>query len=80
MKSKELQGDLVAQMRTWQKLEHASVVSAEQIVAETDNQVIRLVTTRSCRSWRRSSGGCSRAESARHSLSMPRAAWQGPPQ
>jgi hypothetical protein len=43
MKGKEIQEELAATMKTWQKIEDASVASTGKIMEETENPIIRLV-------------------------------------
>ena len=43
MTSKQLQDDLVASMRKWQKMEDASVSSTSQIIEKTENPLVRLI-------------------------------------
>ncbi|MFC1852028.1 hypothetical protein ACFL27_17685 [candidate division CSSED10-310 bacterium] len=43
MKTKELQEKLVETMKSWQKVENASVSSTGQIIEKTENPVVRLV-------------------------------------
>lgn len=43
MSQKELQEKLVGNMERWQKVENAAVVSTGEIIAKTENPVIRLV-------------------------------------
>ena len=42
--AKELQQELVANMRKWQKIENTSVSSTGQIIEKTDHLIIRLAT------------------------------------
>jgi hypothetical protein len=41
--TKDLQQNLVATMRRWQKIENASVASTGRVIEQTDNPLIRLV-------------------------------------
>lgn len=43
MKTKELQEQLVANMKNWQKVENASVTSTSQVLEQTSNPVIRAI-------------------------------------
>jgi len=43
MSTKAVQGQLVANMRSWQKVENASVASTGKIIEETENPIVRLV-------------------------------------
>ena len=43
MSTKELQEKIVATMRTWQKVEEASVNSTQEVMQKTDNPVIKMV-------------------------------------
>jgi hypothetical protein len=43
MSMKEVQQDLVDSMKHWQKIEDRSVESTGQVIAKTDNPLIRLV-------------------------------------
>jgi len=43
MTTKELQEKIVANMRRWQKVEDASVVQTSEIIAKTQNPIIRMV-------------------------------------
>ena len=43
MSTKEVQEQIVSNMRHWQKIENASVASTGKVIENTDNQVIRLV-------------------------------------
>jgi len=43
MKTKELQEKILKTMKTWQKVEDASVDSTGQVMAQTDNPIIQLV-------------------------------------
>jgi len=43
MSTKELQQEIVSNMKRWQKIEYASVASTGQIIEKTDNPVVRLV-------------------------------------
>ena len=43
MSMKEVQSKIVQNMRQWQKIENASVASTGNVIAKTDNPVIRLV-------------------------------------
>jgi bacterioferritin (cytochrome b1) len=40
---KAIQEDLIANMRTWRKIENASVASTGRIIEKTENPVVRLV-------------------------------------
>jgi hypothetical protein len=40
---KEVQQDLVANMRTWQKVENASIATTGRITEKTENPIVRLV-------------------------------------
>jgi len=40
---KDVQQDLIASMRTWQKVENASVASTGRVIEKTQNPIIRLV-------------------------------------
>jgi len=41
--TKEIQEKIVASMDRWQKIEDASVASTGQVIAETDNPLVRIV-------------------------------------
>jgi ferritin-like protein len=43
MSTKELQERIVANMKSWQKIENASAVSTGKIMEKTDHPIIRLV-------------------------------------
>jgi bacterioferritin (cytochrome b1) len=43
MTSKEIQKELVANMRQWQKIEDASVTSTSQIIKKTPNLLVRMI-------------------------------------
>ena len=43
MSTKEVQQEIVTNMKRWQKIEYASVASTGQIIEKTDNPVVRLV-------------------------------------
>ena len=43
MTSKELQQEIITNMKRWQKVEDNSIASTGQIMQETDNPIIRLV-------------------------------------
>jgi hypothetical protein len=43
MKTKELQEKIVKNMKTWQKIEDASVANTGRIMERTDNPIIRMV-------------------------------------
>ena len=43
MSMKEVQSKIVQNMRQWQKIENASVASTGNIIAKTDNPIIRLI-------------------------------------
>ncbi|MFC1871392.1 hypothetical protein ACFLYF_03215 [Chloroflexota bacterium] len=43
MTVKELQQETVANMKTWQKVENESIASTGEIMAKTENPIIRLV-------------------------------------
>jgi len=43
MSTKEIQQEIVTNMKRWQKIEYASVASTGQIIEKTDNPVVRLV-------------------------------------
>jgi rubrerythrin len=43
MSTRELQEKLVGNLERWQKVENASVASTGQIIAKTENPVVRLV-------------------------------------
>jgi hypothetical protein len=40
---KQVQENLVANMRSWQKIENASVASTGRVIEKTDNPIVRLV-------------------------------------
>ena len=41
--TKEVQEDLIANMKSWMKVENASVASTGRVIEKTDNPIIRLV-------------------------------------
>jgi hypothetical protein len=43
LKTKELQQSIVETMKTWQKIENASVASTGAVIGKTDNPLIRMV-------------------------------------
>lgn len=43
MKIKELQKELAASMRKWQKIENSSIVSTGFVMEKTENPIIRLI-------------------------------------
>lgn len=43
MKSKEFQEHIIETMKTWQKVENASVASTGNIIEKTENPLIRLI-------------------------------------
>jgi len=43
MNTKELQEEIANDMKRWQKVEEESVASAGQIMAKTDNSIVKLV-------------------------------------
>lgn len=43
MSTKELQQEIVANMKGWQKIEYSALASTGQIIEKTDNPVVRLV-------------------------------------
>jgi hypothetical protein len=43
MSTKEIQQEIVSNMKRWQKIEYASLASTSQIIEKTDNPVVRLV-------------------------------------
>ena len=43
MKTKEIQDKLIANMKTWQKIENASVASTGKVIEKTDNPIVRIV-------------------------------------
>jgi len=43
MSTKEVQQEIVSNMRKWQKIEDASVSSTSQIMEKTDNSLVRLI-------------------------------------
>jgi len=43
MKTKEIQAEIVANMRRWQKIENQSVASTGRIMESTQNPIVRLV-------------------------------------
>ena len=43
MSTKELQNQIVDNMRRWQKIENATVSATSKIIAKTENDVVRLV-------------------------------------
>lgn len=42
MTMKELQQEIIANMKNWQKVENESIASTAQIIQKTDNPIIRL--------------------------------------
>ena len=40
---KQVQQDLVANMRSWQKVENASIASTGRVIEKTENPIVRLV-------------------------------------
>ena len=40
---KEVQQDLIANMKTWRKIENASVASTGDVIEKTDNPIVRLI-------------------------------------
>ena len=40
---KEVQQDLVANMRSWQKVENSSIASTGRVIEKTENPIVRLV-------------------------------------
>ena len=42
-KKKEIQDNLVSNMRSWQKIENASVASTGRVIEKTGNPIVRLV-------------------------------------
>jgi len=40
---KEVQQDLVANMKSWQKIENASIASTGRVIEKTENPIVRLV-------------------------------------
>ena len=43
MSTKEIQQEIVANMRKWQKVENASVASTGRVIEKTENPVVRMV-------------------------------------
>jgi ferritin-like protein len=43
MGTKEVQEEVVANMRNWQKIENASVASTGKVIEKTENPIVRLV-------------------------------------
>ncbi len=43
MTSKEVQQEIVSNMRRWQKIENASVASTGNVIERTENPIIRLI-------------------------------------
>lgn len=43
MSTKEIQKQIVSNMRRWQKIENASVASTGNVIEKTDNPVVRLI-------------------------------------
>jgi hypothetical protein len=43
MKTKEIQQEIVANMRQWQKIENASVISTGKIMEKTENPIVRII-------------------------------------
>ena len=43
MSTKEIQQEIVSNMKRWQKIEYASLASTGQIIEKTNNPVVRLV-------------------------------------
>jgi hypothetical protein len=43
MSTKEIQQEIVTNMKRWQNIEYASLASTGQIIEKTDNPVVRLV-------------------------------------
>ena len=43
MSTREIQQEIVSNMKRWQKIEYASLASTGQIIEKTDNPVVRLV-------------------------------------
>jgi hypothetical protein len=43
MSTKEIQEQIVANMKTWQKIENSSVASTGNIIENTDNPIVRLI-------------------------------------
>lgn len=43
MSTKEVQEQIIANMRSWQKVENASVVSTGNVIEMTENPIIRLI-------------------------------------
>lgn len=43
MSTKEIQDQIVANMRAWQKIENASVASTGGVIEKTDNVIVRMV-------------------------------------
>ena len=40
---KQVQQDLIANMRSWQKVENSSVASTGRVIEKTENPIVRLV-------------------------------------
>jgi hypothetical protein len=43
LSTKEIQKDIITNMRNWQKIENAAVASTGQIIEKTQNPIVRLV-------------------------------------
>lgn len=43
MTTKELQHEIISNMKHWQKVEDASIASTGQIMQQTDNPIVRLI-------------------------------------
>lgn len=43
MSTKEVQEQIIANMRSWQKVENASVASTGNVIEMTDNPIVRLI-------------------------------------
>jgi hypothetical protein len=43
MSTKEIQEQIIANMRQWQKIENASVASTGKVIEKSDNPIVRLV-------------------------------------
>jgi hypothetical protein len=43
MSTKEIQEQIIANMKRWQKIENASVASTGQIIAKTNNPIVRMI-------------------------------------
>jgi hypothetical protein len=43
MSTKEIQEEIVANMKNWQKIENASVASTGRVIEKTENPIVRLV-------------------------------------